>query len=195
MPLASQLLLPPPGLSDTETITVSRERRRFAMAAREVSSRLHEIIGEQEHAIKSLHTKVDQLSSMLGDSVLHMQRDDMRYRIDRLELLTVCSPNAHPTVDQVLSEAVVRKKVTGDAHSPERGLLREPESEVSPIKDKANVEQIAECLDQVVHFNIADECELALEDGKIMDAEPRRRMTNLVSRNAQCLNCLRMIRA
>ena len=99
------------------------------MADREVSSRLHEIIREQEHAITSL------------------QRDDMRYRIDRLELLTVYSPNAHPTVDQVLSEAVARRKVSGDTHSPVRALLREPQNEVSPIEDKANVEQFVDCLD------------------------------------------------
>ena len=56
----------PPGLDVVESSSASKERRRVAMAACEVSSYLNELIFEQRSAITQLHEQIDMLEDMIG---------------------------------------------------------------------------------------------------------------------------------
>ena len=85
----------PPGLSlsDGETSTVSRERRRVAMAAREVVGAITEHITKRFEGIENKLKII--IDAIAGHDVLR--------RIDRLETLFVCTD---PSVDDVLEQVL-----------------------------------------------------------------------------------------
>ena len=111
---------PPPGLSssDAETATVSRERRRVAVAAREVIAALSEMIMNRFDALEA---KVDILGkhhrpletraheTNLPHRLLTIN-EDLSARMSRLEALITIYPENAPSVDEVLNELLERKR-------------------------------------------------------------------------------------
>ena len=91
----------PPGLSwsESESSTASRERRRVALAAKVA---VKELSGEMCQQFDALFQKFDRLANMLQDGLGH--------RVSRLETLMVCSTPLRPSVDEVLSEMLFKKK-------------------------------------------------------------------------------------
>ena len=83
-------------ISDVESTTVSRERRRVALAAKE------ELSGEVRQQFGILSKKVDFITNLL--------HTDLVARVSRLESLVVCGPSLGPTVDEVLSEMLTKQK-------------------------------------------------------------------------------------
>jgi hypothetical protein len=97
----------PPGLavSDSESSTVSRERRRVALAAREVAAAL---MFEFTNRFEALEAKMDKLFSHLTAS-----QSLLSDRVCRLEALYACTS---PSVEEVLDETLKRaKKKVGQA--------------------------------------------------------------------------------
>ena len=95
----------PPGLTsfDGETATASQERRRVAVAARELIDTFSRDVLSK---FAGLNSKVDVVISLIADSV---EKDALAQRIDRLEVMLFCSPVPNPTIEQVLQEAFERK--------------------------------------------------------------------------------------
>ena len=122
---SQQSLRAPPGLaaSDGESSTASRERRRVAVVAREVTQAL---ICEFSHRMGALEEKLDGIMAIMTDTSLQVEaRFPLQSRVDRLETLFAISPQMSPCVDEVLSEIISRKKETTSG---------EPELELSPNK-------------------------------------------------------------
>ena len=95
----------PPGLSDGETATVSRERRRVALAARAAVEAVSEDLASKFLALES---KVNHILDLLVNEKVH--RDEQtQERIHRLETLLVLSPAVGPSVDEVLTQMMERK--------------------------------------------------------------------------------------
>ena len=98
---ASDRCRAPLGLSssDCESSTASRERRRVALAAKvavqELSGDIHQYF----------EVMFDKFESLFG----YMQ-DNIDSRLSRLETLFVCSPNAAPSVDDVLSQMLLKRR-------------------------------------------------------------------------------------
>lgn len=107
------------GASDGESSTASRERRRVALAAREVSSHFHDLLRSQQSSILDLQAKVDQLIGIVSNALPRTREceeikimERLNQRVERLEILTVCSPVTDPSIDEVLHEAMLRKCVS-----------------------------------------------------------------------------------
>ena len=95
----------PPGLSDGETATVSRERRRVALAARAAVEAVSEDLTSNFIVLES---KVNHILDLLVNEKVH--RDEQtQERIHRLETLLVLSPAVGPSVDEVLTQMMERK--------------------------------------------------------------------------------------
>ena len=141
--LAHAAMRAPPGLSasDGESSTASRERRRVALAAREVTAAL---LYEFPIRFEALEAKMDRLiSQVAGVPALKQDHDvNVESRIDRLEALLMVSPILCPSVDQVLTELLARKN-----------FATAPESEVSAAST-------------ALKFDIVDS-----EDGKLVESE------------------------
>ena len=101
----------PPGVSSSgpESSTISQERRRVALAARETTSAL---MGEFSDKFNALESKVDALlaSQAVASRVPHELEDTSQTivdgvcaKIDRLEALFMVSPMMGPSVDEVLN--------------------------------------------------------------------------------------------
>ena len=88
----------PPGLggSDPESATVSRERRRVALAARVTAEQVSQALVSR---LTTIEYKLDQLLNQHGES--------LEGRVARLEVLAVCDPN----VDEVLEEMFAKREV------------------------------------------------------------------------------------
>jgi hypothetical protein len=87
----------PPGLgaSEPETSSVSRERRRVALAAKVTVEQLTQV----------LVSRLDVIESKL-DRIIAFNPERSEARIARLEILSVCSPS----VDEVLEELIHKKR-------------------------------------------------------------------------------------
>ena len=96
--MAMNVIFTPPRLSysEGESSTVSRERRRVALAAKEVAAQVSEMVLARS---VSIETKLEHL-------LLNFP-GDAEARLERLETLTVCSPS----VDEVLPEMLQRKGI------------------------------------------------------------------------------------
>lgn len=95
----------PPGLrsSDGETPTVSRERRRFAVAAREVTAALSDMIMSRFDALEAkTYAMETQLHSGLSSQECPICLDGLAARVCRVEALITISPSYAPSVDEVL---------------------------------------------------------------------------------------------
>ena len=99
---------PPLGLSssDCESSTISRERRRVALAAKVA---VQELTREFRQYFEIMFDKLECLAGYM--------QENLDSRLSRLETLFVCSPNAGPSVDDVLSEMLSKQK-----HSPKPSL-------------------------------------------------------------------------
>jgi hypothetical protein len=114
----------PPGLCDSdgvETATASRERRRVSLAARAAVQEVSALIlGRLDNVFGKLEELAKELSNCRAITTPPRDLDELQQRLDRLEILAVCSPAANPTIDEVLSEALARSKDFGEipAESP-----------------------------------------------------------------------------
>ena len=104
----------PPGLSssDAETATVSRERRRVALAAKVVVDHASELLTSRLTAIE---TKMGQLMSMMSA--------DLESRIARLETLAVCSPSVDAVLDEMIQKGKFKHSQPDAEFSPRRLIL------------------------------------------------------------------------
>ena len=124
-----ECLSAPPGLahSDPESSTASRERRRFALAAREITAALR---AEFKHFVVGLERKIDNLATRIIDAKSPSTVCDLGTRIHRLETLFAISPTTGCSVDEVL-ELLERNKKYGEkqrCESVEHGSSRVLES-------------------------------------------------------------------
>ena len=94
---APTLLPTPPGLnvSEPESATVSRERRRVALAVKESVDQLSQ----------NLMARLSTIEEKLDNSI-RQHADILERRITRLEVLSVCNPS----VDEVLDEMLHKKR-------------------------------------------------------------------------------------
>ena len=138
--LTSHKLFPaPPGLStsDGESSTASRERRRVAVVAREVTSVLMDKFYQR---MDTLDEKLDRVIASLANGPFH---DELRHplcsRVDRLETLLTIGSEMSPSVDEVLSEMLHRRtnassEAEMEALSRREITFSQPEPEASPLK-------------------------------------------------------------
>lgn len=128
LPVVAMALLPP-GLahSDVESSTASRERRRVAVAVREMMAIWK---SEFESQLLAMSSKLDYL--------IELAATDAESRISRLEALVVCM---EPAVDEVLSELLRQKSEHSANHIGDecdgwgKGLARAPLSVCESVPD------------------------------------------------------------
>ena len=137
----------PPGLSatDSETATVSRERRRVALAAKaavaEISAALLERISSFEVKLDQVAVAQREMNIGFGETVqlkLDKVVEDaaLLSRVNRLEVLLAGSSVVGPSLDVVLSKMLTTQQHAADAlKAPEVGHISEQsEPEHSPMK-------------------------------------------------------------